>query len=546
MRPQFERYLTGVAIIIVVLAFATGCREPEVTVATPLPPSETVETQAPPPTPEVEAQAPSPTAELETVEASPTVAAEPEDLATPTPTATPEPELEGVLIHDTFVDTGSGWVPSQEYDNYYIGYHEPEWYHVEVQELNDYASVVLEGQIFDDVTAETEAFVEETLSAPDGDFRYGLVMRRSGRQFYAFTISSRTQRWAVLKSSPTSLVELQVGDLETIGATGKDTLRVDASGPTFTFHINGQRVAQVEDGDYASGELGFFVQTFDAPRTHIHYDSLIVRQVQVKDLMFDDNFQDLGSGWEQQEFDNYYLGYHEPEWYHVEVQAQHDSAMVFIPQQTFNSVTAETEAFVEETLSAPEGDFQYGLALRRTGRQFYAFTISPRTGAWRVLKSSPTTLEVLDEGSIETIQDAEADTLRVDANGSWFTFHVNGQSVSNVYDADYGSGELGFYVETFDSPKVHIHFDSLTVREVDAPPLLCTVTASLNLRTGPGVAYGPPIAALPAGTQLEPLARSAYLPWIQVRVQGSGQVGWVYADLPYASCNFALADLPPG
>ena len=530
---RFEGRLTWLAVAILAITVGTGCSEPEA-VATPSPVPELIETQAPP------VSSPEPA----TATATATTAAEAEVIATPELTATPEPAPAGVHIQDDFVDASSGW-PAQDYDNYYIGYHEPEWYHVEVRQPNDYAAVVLQEQIFDDVTVETEVFVEESLSAPEGDFRYGLVLRRSGKQFYAFTISPRTKSWSVIKSSPTSLAELQSGTMESIGAEGRDRLRVDADGSRFTFTVNGQQASQVEDGDYNGGELGFFVQTFDSPRAHIHYDSLMVSDVGLERVLYDDTFQSSGSGWQQQAYDNYYLGYHEPDWYHVEVQAQNDSAVSVVPGQSFDNVTAETEAFVEEGLSAAEGDFQYGLVLRRMGRQFYAFAISPRTSTWRVLKSSATALQLLDQGSYETTGDAAADTLRVDAIGSSFTFHINDQQISNVHDADYSEGELGFYVETFDSPRAHIHYDSLTVREVNMPAPLCTVTAaSLNLRAGPGVAYRPPIAALLTGTELEPLARSAFLPWIQVRVQGSEQVGWVYADPIYATCNFALADLP--
>jgi hypothetical protein len=59
-----------------------------------------------------------------------------------------------------------------------------------------------------------------------------------------------------------------------------DKLRVDASGPDFTFHINGRPVSQVSDSDYTSGQVGFIVETFDESLAHIHYDSLIIREVE--------------------------------------------------------------------------------------------------------------------------------------------------------------------------------------------------------------------------------------------------------------------------
>lgn len=512
-------------------------------------------------------------AETEAATATATATAEPEPTATSSPTAVPAtatatahlPEVEetasapaapaaaeatgeDLLLGDDFRDSGSGWPTAQSFDNYYIGYHEPEWYHVEIQAANEYAPVVLEGQSFDDVVAEAEMFVETALSADSGDYRYGLVLRRAGRQFYAFTISPRTGTWAVLKSSPASLEVVDEGSSEVIrGPEEADTLRVDAVGSTFTFHVNGEVVSELQDGDYGSGELGFFVETFDSPRVHVHYDTLRVAVPRDESVLLSDDFQDSGSGWPSaRSFDNYYIGYHEPEWYHVEVQAANEYAPVVLEGQAFDDVTAEAEIFVENSLSADSGDFRYGLAMRRSGRQFYAFTVNPRRGEWAVLKSSPTSLTVLAEGSDDSIRGLEAaDTLRVDAAGSRFLFHVNGNVVADLQDGDYTSGELGFFVQTFDSPRAHIHYDSLSIREVDAPAPLCTViTSSLNLRPGPGTAYAPPLRALPEGTRLIPRIRSGFPPWIQVEIADSGQTGWVYAATPYASCNFDISDLP--
>lgn len=543
MPQRYPFYQAWPAILFVLIIIITGCSQPETPANTPVQ-SETILT-LPPPTATITTPPPSSTPLIATEPATltPTVN-EPEPVA-PTVTSTSEPVREGVFYQDSFVDNQSGWVQSQDFDNYFIGYHEPEWYHVEVEVPNDFVPISLEGHTFADMTIETEVFVEDTLSAPEGDFRYGLILRRSGRQYYAFTISPRTNSWSILKSSPTILEELASGTVETNGLNlGKDTLRVDADGSKFTFRINGQRVTNIEDSEYSEGEVGFYVQNLDAERTHIHFDSLIVRQLEAEDILYRDNFEDTESGWGPTlVFGNYFIGYHEPHWYHVEIQEQNEDEVVAIPNLILDNFTVQLDSFVEEPLSAPEGDFQYGLALRRTGNLFYAFTISPRTGVWRVLKNSPTSKLVLDQGSLDTLQDSEADILRVDANSAYLTFFINDQPVSTLYDTDYSSGELGFYVETFDSPKVHIHFDTVTVREMTVPAPQCTVNIRLNLRTGPGQA-NQAIGFLPVGTELEPLNKSNFLPWIYVRVRNTGQEGWVYADEQFTTCNFSLSDLP--
>ena len=194
-----------------------------------------------------------------------------------TVTVEPEPLEAGLLYQDDFTDITSGWPNGLEFDNYFIGYHEPDYYHVQVGAPNDSALVVLPGQSFDNITAEAELFVDPANTATEGDFRYGLALRRSGNQYYAFTISPRSMLWYIVKYGPGRSTVLSAGNVETLqGLTGPDRLRVDADGPNLTFYINGQQVGQVSDASYASGEAGFYVETFDSPRVHIHYDTLAI------------------------------------------------------------------------------------------------------------------------------------------------------------------------------------------------------------------------------------------------------------------------------
>ncbi len=83
--------------------------------------------------------------------------------------------------------------------------------------------------------------------------------------------------------------------------------------------------------------------------------------------------------------------------------------------------------------------------------------------------------------------------------------------------------------------------------QVTVAEALCKVlTDDLNLRTGPGTVYEPPVRKLASGTQLIPLARSPDGQWIQVQVKQTGETGWVSADGSYVSCNLAVAELTPG
>jgi hypothetical protein len=255
-----------------------------------------------------------------------------------------------------------------------------------------------------------------------------------------------------------------------------------------------------------------------------------------------DDFEDPSSGWPQLEFDNYFVGYHEPTYYHVQVSAPGDNVVAPYPKLKFADLSIEATAFADAANTAPQGDFRYGIALRRTGKQFYAFAISPRSQSWYVLKSSATRLEVLAQGKTGPVPGAGGENkLRAEARGPALTFLLDGKVVSQLQDAAYASGEAGFYVETLDAPRVHVHFDTIRIEPVltaaaaaaasATPPASaagsCRVISwALNIRRGPGTQFVPD-TALVRGALLEPLDRTVDGQWVRVRIPATGQVGWV-------------------
>ena len=461
-----------------------------------------------------------------------------------TPTAVPVSDA-NILFQDDFTNPATGW-PEDKFDNYFIGYHEPEYYHIEVTSPN-YKTTVFEPQkkSFNDFTVELQVLTVSKKTAAAGDFRYGLAFRRSGDQYYAFTISPRTKKWFVLKNSPSQLTVLAEGTDDNIHELDKDdTLRVDAQGSDFVFHINDEIVGKATDSDYASGEIGFYVESFDAINAHIHFDNLVIRKLEMpapegdgSAVLYRDDFTNPSTSWPDRKFDNYFIGYHEPEYYHIEVTSPNYKTTVFEPQKkSFNDFTVELQVLTVSKKTAAAGDFRYGLAFRRSGDQYYAFTISPRTKKWFVLKSSPSGITVLTEGTDENIHELDNDdTLRVDAQGPNFLFHINDELVGQATDPDYAGGEVGFYVESFDVPSVHIHFDKLTIRDLILD-LVCNISGgTVYVRSGPGKTYSQ-IAVLSDGDTVQALGISPNQ-WIKIRMKGSNDPGWVSYSEGYMSCT---------
>ena len=111
-------------------------------------------------------------------------------------------------------------------------------------------------------------------------------------------------------------------------------------------------------------------------------------------------------------------------------------------------------------------------------------------------------------------------------------------------DAGYTSGEIGLYVETFDSPRAHIHFDELTIREVDAPQWTCNVVvSSVNMRRGPSTAFIP-VQILIRGDIFEALGRSSDGQWIRAQAIDGNKQGWVYYYPEFITCNVPATELP--
>ena len=187
-------------------------------------------------------------------------------------------------------------------------------------------------------------------------------------------------------------------------------------------------------------------------------------------VVLTDDFSDPDSGWPDLKEDTAWRGYHPPNFYHVEATGQNQVATAVFGTEASN-ISLEARIFTD-IVETETGEYRYGLLLRqRDNRQFYAFTVAPRSGQWAVLKASNDGLETLASGSVDGLEGnsaATADSLRVDASGSSFFFFVNGQIITSLTDSSYSSGDFGFYVETFDETRAHIHYVTFTALALGA------------------------------------------------------------------------------
>jgi hypothetical protein len=194
--------------------------------------------------------------------------------------------------------------------------------------------------------------------------------------------------------------------------------------------------------------------------------------------------------------------------------------------------------------SSTEGDYRYGIAFRQTGDNYYAFTVSPTTKKWEVFKSSPTGFTPMKNGVDESIQGLDVDdVLRVDMQGSNFLFYVNDTLVGQMTDSDYPDGAVGLYAENVENAKTHVHFNTLSIREVKFS-MMCNVLegGTVNVRSGPSKTF-PQIGVLSSGDTVQAKGRSSNQ-WIEIVVEGSSDPGWVSYSEGYMSCTPSI-DLFP-
>jgi hypothetical protein len=79
-------------------------------------------------------------------------------------------------------------------------------------------------------------------------------------------------------------------------------------------------------------------------------------------------------------------------------------------------------------------------------------------------------------------------------------------------------------------------------------PASCTTVTGVNVRSGPGTAYVPPLGTLAANTPVTPLSYVAdgfpQGEWLEVQVDATGQVVWVTAGEQFVRCTVPVTSLP--
>lgn len=184
-----------------------------------------------------------------------------------------EQPTSSVLFQDDFSDPLSGWDRIEEAEgvtDYYDGKYR---IYVGATNTDVWANPGLEF---------TDSFIEVEAMKAGGDNNndFGVICRyQDGENFYFFVISSDgyygigklsggAQMLIGTQSMPPSEVILQ--------GEGTNHIRAGCVGSTLTLIVNGETLAEYEDTEFTSGDVGLLAGSFINPGTEIYFDNFQV------------------------------------------------------------------------------------------------------------------------------------------------------------------------------------------------------------------------------------------------------------------------------
>ncbi len=181
--------------------------------------------------------------------------------------------LASTLFYDDFSDPTTGW-DRRTYDGGATDYVDGQYQILVTEPESDYWANP--GLSFDDVRLETTA----TKAGGPDDNDFGVICRYLDTgNFYYFVISS-DGFGGILKVKSQVTTPLVAGGMLASDAihqgNAANSLAAECIGSTLRLFVNEQLVAEAEDPDFASGDVGLIAGTFDIPGTDVRFDDFRV------------------------------------------------------------------------------------------------------------------------------------------------------------------------------------------------------------------------------------------------------------------------------
>ncbi len=411
---------------------------------------------------------------------------------TPSRTRTPTDEP-GVLFHDDFSDSESGW-----YESFGFSEYGDVAYRAGGLELIDQPDTVLSIAYRDEIFhGDTEIEVEEVPLVDDSTDNYAFgvgcriaydgEMRASGYLFFVHSYGdgmiARINRGVI-----TNLTEWTRFD-RINGGDYPNTITAVCSGSTLSLYVNGGLVVSAEDTSFSYGEVLMFLESYDdTEQAALRFDNLYVRQPGTEGhtsqsgsvqgpstgqgsadstILFTDDFSDSRSGW----------GLNDNEYGQVNYADGALTISSYVPRSLFESTldqVFDTGVAINVTavpLSGPaNNEYQFGVGCRIaldddgliSGYYFIylasgdAVIVQADHDIYTVLARSEATLPVAVIGTPVNMTAICA--------GSMLMMLVEDVVVVMADDSTYSEGSINLFVQS-NQDSASVQFDDLSVTE---------------------------------------------------------------------------------
>ena len=188
-------------------------------------------------------------------------------------TTTTDQPASNLLFKDDFSDTSSGW--DQVTTDTGVTDYTDGVYRIYVNETGTdvWANPGLD---FTDVSVQVEA----SMVGGPADNDFGVVCRSMDvSKFYFFVISSDGY-YGIGKVSDAGQELIGMDAMQPSEAIHQggdmNTVRADCVGSSLSLYVNGEKLNEVQDTEFASGDVGLIAGSFDTPGTDIHFDNFSV------------------------------------------------------------------------------------------------------------------------------------------------------------------------------------------------------------------------------------------------------------------------------
>lgn len=179
------------------------------------------------------------------------------------------------------------------------------------------------------------------------------------------------------------------------------------------------------------------------------------------DALFQDDFSDPGSGWEEDDYESGSVGYKDGAY---SVTSIVDSATMWgVANRSFDNFIIEVDA--TQVSAGPDGNNDYGVVCREQGDGNGYYLLVSGDGFYAILRAEDgeyaPLVEWVESSAIR--QGNATNHLRVICDGSKLELFVNGQHLATAEDSTYTSGDIALTATTYEEESTEVHFDNLVV-----------------------------------------------------------------------------------